>query len=192
MARNRKAAQAMNTLEAIPETAPATGTAVMPAPAGEAGGETVVQSLPREAAYAAEGRQGREPGEGASELADRMPRQSAREGAEGERAPRLPEPKITVSLSDAPGGPAMILLRSDRFRQMQIQFNREQPGEKYQNMLKQAGWTDRTETDGVWTKQIDPEARWQSVQKMEREFRDVANAIRGDKKLGPVLEGLGA
>jgi hypothetical protein len=75
---------------------------------------------------------------------------------------------------------------------MQIQFTRQQPDERYQDMLKKAGWTDRTETEGVWTKQIDPDARWQSVSQMELEFREVANAIRGDRKLGPVLERLGA
>ena len=37
---------------------------------------------------------------------------------------------------------------------------------------------------------IDPNARWQSVQQMEREFKAVANAIRKDKGLEPVLEGL--
>jgi hypothetical protein len=120
-------------------------------------------------------------------------RQPEREGAAGEPA-YAPDPhsKISVSLSDVRGGPAMHLLRSQRFRQMQIQFDREQPGEQYLAMLKRAGWRDRTEEEGVWTKQIDPNARWQSVQQMEHEFRDVANAIRKGKRLRPVLEGLGA
>ena len=64
MARNSKAAQAKSTLEAIPETVPATGSAVMPAQAGETGYETVARSMPHEAAYAGEGQQGREPGDG--------------------------------------------------------------------------------------------------------------------------------
>ena len=75
---------------------------------------------------------------------------------------------------------------------MQIRFDREQPDEEYLKMLKDAGWTDRTQEEGVFTKQIDRDARWQSVEKMEQEFRDVANAIRKAKGLGPVLEGLGA
>ena len=57
-------------------------------------------------------------------------------------------------------------------------------------MLKRAGWRDRTEEEGVWTKQIDRDARWQSVAQMEQEFRSVANAIRKDKGLEPALEGM--
>ncbi len=57
-------------------------------------------------------------------------------------------------------------------------------------MLRQAGWTDRTEIEGVWTKQIDPNARWQSVDQMEKEFKVIANAIREERGLEPVLERL--
>jgi hypothetical protein len=96
--------------------------------------------------------------------------------------------KITVSLSDYKGGPRVHLVRSNRFKQMQIRFDGEQPGEEYLAMLAKAGWKDRTAEEGVWTKQIDQNARWQSVQRMEREFRDIANAIRRSKQLAPALE----
>jgi hypothetical protein len=121
------------------------------------------------------------------------PRHAAREGASGDsRYAADPHEKITVSLDDARGGQAMHLLRSHRFKQMQIRFDGAHPDDDQRAMLKRAGWIDRTERDGIWTKQIDQEARWQSVQQMEREFRDVANSIRAGNKLGPVLEGLGA
>jgi hypothetical protein len=100
-----------------------------------------------------------------------------------------PHPKITVSLSGRRGGPAVHLLRSQKFHQMQIRFDAGQPGEEYLAMLASAGWKDRTEAEGVWTKQIDRDARWQSVAKMEQEFRDVANAIRKDRGLEPALGG---
>jgi hypothetical protein len=99
-----------------------------------------------------------------------------------------PHEKITVSLSDAPGGPSMHLLRSHKFKQMQIRFDHGQLDEQYLKMLTDAGWKDRTESEGVFTKQIDQDARWQSVRKMEDEFREVANRIREDRKLAPVLE----
>ena len=118
--------------------------------------------------------------------ATEQPREPAKEYAAD------PHEKISVSLSDVRGGPSMHLLRSHKFRQMQVRFNNGQPDEQYLEMLKQAGWKDRTQEEGVWTKQIDPNARWQSVAKMEEEFKAVANAIREDKGLGPVLEGLGA
>jgi hypothetical protein len=99
-----------------------------------------------------------------------------------------PNPLISVSLSDTKGGPSMQLLRSHKFKQMQVRFEGGQPDEQYLKMLTDNGWKDRTENEGVFTKQIDQDARWQSVQKMEQEFREVANKIRADRKLPPVLE----
>jgi hypothetical protein len=99
-----------------------------------------------------------------------------------------PHSKISVSLSDVRGGPAMHLLRSHKYKQMQVKFDHGQPDEQYLKMLTDMGWRDRTESEGVFTKQIDPDARWQSVAKMEEEFKRVANAIRKDRGLGPVLE----
>jgi hypothetical protein len=71
---------------------------------------------------------------------------------------------------------------------MQVRFDGEHPDEKFLKMLMDAGWKDRTESEGIFTKQIDPIARWQSVAKMEEEFKQVANAIREAKGLGAVLE----
>ncbi len=152
--------------EATPETTPAINLTAEHAPAGEAGGEPATAGRPR-------------------------PRTS--EGEDGKPAYAAdPHEKISVSLSDVPGGPEMHLLRSHKFKQMQIKFHNGQPDEQYLEMLKEAGWRDRTQEEGIWTKQIDPNGRWQSVAKMEEEFKAVANAIREDKGLGPVLEGLGA
>jgi hypothetical protein len=128
--------------------------------------------------------------EAASGIAAKVLTERAKEAPAGEPAHAAgPHAKISVSLSAIRGGPSMHLLRSHRFRQMQVRFDREQPDEKFLAMLKQAGWTDRSESEGVWTKQIDPQARWQSVQQMEREFKEVANAIRQGKGLEPALEG---
>lgn len=99
-----------------------------------------------------------------------------------------PHSKISVSLSDVRGGPAMHLLRSHKFKQMQVRFDGEQPDDKHLKMLADAGWRDRTQDEGVYTKQIDQSAKWQSVAKMEQEFKAVANAIRESKGLAPVLE----
>jgi hypothetical protein len=101
-----------------------------------------------------------------------------------------PHPKITVNLADYAGGPRAHLLRSHRYNQMQIRFEGEQPDEAVLAMLKEAGWTDRTEHEGIWTKQIHRDARWQSVQKMEQEFKAVTDAIRKAKGLGPALEAM--
>ena len=99
-----------------------------------------------------------------------------------------PHEKISVNLSDTNGGPEMHLLRSHKYKQMQIRFNNGQPDEEYLKKLTDMGWKDRTESEGIFTKQIDPNARWQSVAKMEEEFKQVANAIRKDRGLKPVLE----
>ena len=164
--KTRKAAVAAPAPEATTETAPTITLAAGQAPVSEVGGEATA------------------PGE---------KRQAVREGEAGKPAYAAdPHEKISVSLSDVPGGPEMHLLRSHKFKQMQIKFNNGQPDERYLEMLKDAGWRDRTQEEGIWTKQIDLNARWQSVAKMEQEFKDVANAIREAKGLGPVLEGLGA
>jgi hypothetical protein len=166
MPRTRKAAEAIPVAKATLEAAPTITLSAEQAPPSEAGGETINS---------------------------REPRQSARGAAATEPAYAAdPHEKISVSLSNVRGGPEMHLLRSHRFRQLQIRFDREQPDDKYLEMLRKAGWRDRTQEEGVWTKQIDPNARWQSVAKMEQEFKAVANAIRECKKLAPVLEGLGA
>ena len=111
-------------------------------------------------------------------------------GGEAGKPAYAPDPheKFSVSLSNVKGGPAMHLLRSHRYNQMQVRFDGEQPDEHYLAMLKQKGWRDRTEEEGVWTKQIDRNAKWQSVAKMEQEFKEVANAIRKDRKLSPFME----
>jgi hypothetical protein len=101
-----------------------------------------------------------------------------------------PRPVMTVNLCGYSGGPTAHLQRSYRFKQMQIQFDQGQPEEPYLTMLKRAGWLDRTESEGVWTKQIDQNARWQSVDRIEQEFKSVANAIRKERGLEPVLQSL--
>ena len=128
--------------------------------------------------------------EPAAVTAAQEPRQTAKETVASTAYPADPNPKINVSLSDYRGGPSMQLLRSHKFHQMQIRFDGQQPDEKHLARLAELGWKDRTEAEGVWTKQIDRERRWQSVQQMEQEFKAVANAIRQEKGLEPVLEGL--
>ena len=100
-----------------------------------------------------------------------------------------PHPKLTISLSDERGGPKAQLLRSHKFNQMQVRFDGEQPGDETLAMLKQSGWRDRREEEGIFTKQIDRDARWQSVDQMEKEFKSIANRIRESKGLEPALAG---
>ena len=92
----------------------------------------------------------------------------------------------TVSLGAAKDSPKMHLARSPRFRQMQIRSD-EPLSEKHQDMLKDAGWKDRTEEEGIWTKQIPKDSGWQPQADAERLFKQIANEIRGDRKLEPVL-----
>ena len=103
-----------------------------------------------------------------------------------------PDPRgvMSVSLGNAKGSPRMQLSRSHKYKQMQMSFD-QQPDEKYLAMLREAGWTDRTETEGVWTKQVG-QGQWQPVADAERLFKDIANSIRKDKGLEPVLQGLSA
>lgn len=77
----------------------------------------------------------------------------------------------------------MQLRRSHQYKQVQISFD-QQPDEKYLAMLREAGWTDRTESEGIWTKQVG-QGQWQPVADAERLFKEIANAIRRDKGLCP-------
>jgi N12 class adenine-specific DNA methylase/SAM-dependent methyltransferase len=112
--------------------------------------------------------------------------------SEARQAILTPDPRgvMSASLGDEKGSPRIQLLRSHKFKQMQIRFD-EQPDQKYLAKLKEAGWTDRTRSEGVWTKQVG-HGEWQTVADAERLFKDIANSIRKDKGLEPVLQGLSA
>lgn len=103
-----------------------------------------------------------------------------------------PHSVMTISLSAERGGPAVHLLRSHKFHQMQVRFDGGQPDEHHLAELQRLGWRDRTQEEGVWTKQIDRNARWQSVDQMEREFKMIANEIRREKGLEPAMQGITA
>jgi hypothetical protein len=184
MPRKKKTAKSAEPAEtAMPQAAPAITAATesephsergdRPLPATDAGNTTELNRARMQTPEATDGRAG-----------------FARAVAGNPEYTGGPRPVLTVNLSVYSGGPAMHLQRSLRFKQMQIRFDQGQPDERHLAMLKRAGWSDRTESEGVWTKQIDENARWQSVAGMEREFKAVANAIREEKGMEPVLAGL--
>ena len=81
--------------------------------------------------------------------------------AEAARTPTVtPDPRGVMSASLGDEG-RIQLLRSHRYQQMQIRFDR-QPDEKYLMKLKEAGWRDRTEEEGIWTRQV-PKGEWKTV-----------------------------
>ena len=130
-------------------------------------------------------------GEAATGIAAEAPQAPAKDAAAREPTYAAdPHPKISVSLSDHQAARACTCSAATASSRCRYASTASSPTRNTWPCSRQAGWTDRSESEGVWTKQIDPNARWQSVQKMEREFRDVANAIRRDKGMGPVLEGL--
>jgi hypothetical protein len=121
--------------------------------------------------------------------------------AERERAPF---PDVTeqkqVLISPGPDGAKLRLLRSRKYNQMQISADGELP-EKARQRLQAAGWRDRTEEEGIWTKQLPPRGKpgeesqelakpaWPTVIEAERLFEEIANAIRADRKMSPVRLG---
>ena len=108
--------------------------------------------------------------------------------AESREAKFGPDPRelMTVALGPSNADPKMHLLRSFQYRQVQIRFDQD-PDDKYKLMLKEAGWRDRTEEEGIWTKQIPKDSGWQPAAEAERLFKQIANAIRADKGLGAVM-----
>lgn len=97
-----------------------------------------------------------------------------------------PRPIMSIALGDTKGSPRIQLLRSHRYKQMQLRFD-QQPDDKYLVMLNEAGWRDRTEEEGIWTKQVES-GMWQPVADAERLFKEIGNGIRKDKGLNPVME----
>ena len=75
--------------------------------------------------------------------------------AERERPAYGPDPRelMRATLGPSNDSPKMQLLRSHQYNQMQIHSD-EPLSEKHQAMLTDAGWKDRTEQEGVWTKQL--------------------------------------
>jgi hypothetical protein len=116
--------------------------------------------------------------------AGRQPSQAT----EGRKAEQFSDPREwkTVTLGTSNADPKIRLLRSLKYRQMQIQFDRD-PDDKYKEMLAKAGWRDRTEEEGIWTKQIPRGSGWQPAAEAERLFKQIANQIRADKGLETVM-----
>src|SRR5262249_30230038 len=130
MPRTRKAAA--QTTEETLEAAPASTPAADQAPAGEAGRETrhPARERAREPNHAAE----RPPAEG------------------GERRP-WPDVREQKTVSISPNGDALRLLQSTRFNQMQLSSDGEIP-DWAKERLRDAGWRDRVEDEGIYTKQL--------------------------------------
>jgi hypothetical protein len=97
-----------------------------------------------------------------------------------------PRSLVTVSLGTSNDSPKMRLLRSYRFRQMQIQFD-EEPDERTRGRLADAGWTHRP-AEGIWTRQLPKEGeRWRDAADAEALFKELANSIRAEKGLSAAL-----
>ena len=117
-------------------------------------------------------------------------RDQERTTPDAKRSPVDPRGMMSISLGDTPGSPRIQLRRSQKYKQLQLHFD-EKPDDKYLAVLKAEGWTDRTEREGIWTKQVEL-GQWEPVVNAERLFKEIANGIRQDRGLEPVMEGLSA
>jgi hypothetical protein len=133
-----------------------------------------------------------EPVTPASPAAERQP--------EGRERPRLSDEQKVVLVAPGPDSAKLRLLRSHRYKQLQIRPDEDLPPH-VRERLEAAGWTDRTEKEGIWTKQL-PEpgadgrepspSRRRVVFEAERLFEEVANDIRAGNGLPPVRLGTAA
>ena len=71
-----------------------------------------------------------------------------------ERLPEIREMK-SINLGPDRDSPRLRLLRNYRFNQIQIRSDEELP-QAAREQLQAAGWKDRTEEEGIWTKQLPP------------------------------------
>jgi hypothetical protein len=95
-----------------------------------------------------------------------------------------PHPYASVNLGTSADSPHVILLRSHKYKQMQLMFD-EKPPEEAIAMLRDAGWKWRGQETG-WTLSIERGAEWRAAQSAEHMLRDIGNLIRGQKGLEPV------
>jgi hypothetical protein len=102
--------------------------------------------------------------------------------------PAAPEPFgiQSIALSPENDGPRMRLLRSNKYQQIQIQFD-DKPDEAVRARLNAEGWKWRS-VEKVWTKQLDPDARWRTHADAERLFKELGDAIRVERGLAPTWE----
>ena len=120
---------------------------------------------------------------------------------------RRPFPDVseqkTVLISPDPDGAKLRLRRSYRFNQVQISPDGELP-DWARKRLHDAGWRDRVEDEGIYTKQLpprpkpgeeDPElssARVRMDLDTKRFFKQLANDIRAERGMKPVHLGTAA
>ena len=135
-----------------------------------------------------------EPSSGPTPEADQPP--SANDAPAGEWTSKLPDPhnRDTVNVGN---GETLRLARGTRFLQNRISFAGPEGSEpsldsKYAAWLEERGWKYRPE-ENVWTKQLqrpaedERYARSKSDVAMEREFVELANLIRADRSMPPVM-----
>jgi hypothetical protein len=123
---------------------------------------------------------------------------------EGERRPfpDVSEQK-TVLISPEPDGAKLRLRRSHRYNQVQISPDGEIP-DWARKRLHDAGWRDRVEDEGIYTKQLPPRAkpgeenpelssaRRRMDFEAERFFEQLANDIRAERGMKPIRLGTAA
>ncbi|OWK40966.1 hypothetical protein FRUB_04858 [Fimbriiglobus ruber] len=90
---------------------------------------------------------------------------------------------MTINLSGDHEGPKARLSRSQRFRQLAIQFD-EKPDEGIRQRLREDGWTWRV-PDGAWTKQLGDRPA-ETHRRAQELFEGIANDIRHANGLAPV------
>jgi hypothetical protein len=117
--------------------------------------------------------------------------------------PPHPDVREQKEVAVSPKGDKLRPLRSDKYNQLQISADGPLPPSA-RLRLEDAGWKDRMEQEGIWTKQIPPRARpdedaqqasasrQRMVLEAERFFEQLANGIRVDRQMPPLRLGTAA
>jgi hypothetical protein len=111
----------------------------------------------------------------------------------GQFSSNLPDPHCIeqVSLTTERDGAMMRLFRNHKFRSMAIKFD-EKPPAVITQQLRDNGWSWHGQ-DKVWVKPLERGNEWRTVADAEKNFRAIANNLRGARGLEPVAQlGVGA
>jgi hypothetical protein len=111
----------------------------------------------------------------------------------GQFSSKLPDPHCIeqISLTAEKNGPMIRLFRNQKFRSIAIKFDDKPPAEITQQ-LRDNGWSWHGQ-DKVWVKPLERGNEWRTVTDAEKQFRAIANKLRGALGLEPVAQlGVGA
>jgi arylsulfatase A-like enzyme len=118
-----------------------------------------------------------------SSLPDERPQTPSADDQPKKEWAKDPHNYASINVGRTNEGPHVVLLRSHRYKQMQLSFDEKPPSEVL-DKLRDAGWKWHVQ-DKVWTLPVERGNEWRAAQDAERMLKEVGNLIRQKNGLEP-------